>query len=617
MVLLEFGEALQAQGFEVDIYAHNIAADLATVFAQKNLTFKTANTINLKNYRLIYTQLNALTALMSEDDIGFMCENGFPCIIYGHLSPFVDMEAPLSRLEAAINTFIVANSQETKQRLLSFGYKDKDVLVVPNPTRHTYKNSQKTITDFKNIAIISNHVPPELLEARALLENDGLVVDIIGAQGTQQQVTPELLNAYDGIITIGKTVQMALLSKLPVYCYDHFGGPGWLTPQNFEKAADFNFSGRGFSAKKTADDIYTEIKNFTVENFNTTRSLYNNLGKYSFRNWVVLLKRFLVQYEPVKRRNVQTLLQYCRLDRSLSIICMQAFQFFYESNVVYHRHVKIIEDQNTHIQALTHSVADKDQRLAEHDSTIALLHTHIADRDQWVAERDATITLLHTYIADRDQWIAERDGVIAHLHGQVQERNQWVAERDASITLLQTQVTDRDKWVAERDSTVALMRTYINDRERLVAERDSAIDLLRGQVADRDQWVTERDATISQMHTYVSDRDRWIAERDNAITLLHTHIENRDKWIVDRNNTITQLRTHIDERETWVAERDHTITHMRAQIEERNQRVAERDNTITHLQAQAAEQQQCIAERDATIIQLQTRRGGLSRLMGH
>ena len=48
------------------------------------------------------------------------------------------------------------------------------------------------------------------------------------------------------------------MSNTPIYCYDHFGGPGYLNTENFSKAKYFNFSGRGFS-RKDANTIASEV----------------------------------------------------------------------------------------------------------------------------------------------------------------------------------------------------------------------------------------------------------------------------------------------------------------------------------------------------------------------
>lgn len=109
------------------------------------------------------------------------------------------------------------------------------------------------------IAIISNHIPDEVLDAKEILESAGKAeIDIIGAQGTPGDVTPALIASYDAIMTIGKTVQYCLIMGTPVYVYDHFGGFGYLSADNLDRAAYANFSGRGgeiLGAEQIAKDL--------------------------------------------------------------------------------------------------------------------------------------------------------------------------------------------------------------------------------------------------------------------------------------------------------------------------------------------------------------------------
>ena len=78
-------------------------------------------------------------------------------------------------------------------------------------------------------------------------------VDIIGGMHGQC-VNAELLKKYDVVITIGRTVQMGLVMGIPVYCYDHFGGPGYITTENIDFNEFYNFSGR------QEENNFTEIK---------------------------------------------------------------------------------------------------------------------------------------------------------------------------------------------------------------------------------------------------------------------------------------------------------------------------------------------------------------------
>ena len=75
-------------------------------------------------------------------------------------------------------------------------------------------------------------------------------MDIFGLQSKVELVTPELIQKYDVVLTIGKTVQYALLGNKVVYCYDHFGGMGYLSLKNYEIARYHNFQEGGGREKR-------------------------------------------------------------------------------------------------------------------------------------------------------------------------------------------------------------------------------------------------------------------------------------------------------------------------------------------------------------------------------
>lgn len=68
--------------------------------------------------------------------------------------------------------------------------------------RFSLKNDNAYI---KDIAVISNHIPEELLELGSVT-NDEYHIDYIGAEYSPRLVNVELLKEYDLVITIGRTV---------------------------------------------------------------------------------------------------------------------------------------------------------------------------------------------------------------------------------------------------------------------------------------------------------------------------------------------------------------------------------------------------------------------------
>lgn len=175
-------------------------------------------------------------------------------------------------------SLILANSEETKEKLEEEGL--KEVKLLENYSFKSYFERNIKVEKLQNIAIVSNHVPEELHEAKKKLIDTGYNVTIYGVEGKRELITDKILEKYDAIITIGKTVQYAMSLKIPVYVYDIFGGEGYLTLENLEKNRKRNFSGRGFE-QKTSDQIYDEI----IQNFDKTLGITEDIKKYALERF--------------------------------------------------------------------------------------------------------------------------------------------------------------------------------------------------------------------------------------------------------------------------------------------------------------------------------------------
>lgn len=99
-----------------------------------------------------------------------------------------------------------------------------------------------------------------MLGAAELLRRGGAVqVDVLGEVTSVARVTPDLLDRYDAVVSIGETVQYALSMGIPCYGYDHVGGCGWLTAANLEHELWWNFSGRATRRQVDAATIAAEL----------------------------------------------------------------------------------------------------------------------------------------------------------------------------------------------------------------------------------------------------------------------------------------------------------------------------------------------------------------------
>lgn len=180
--------------------------------------------------------------------------------IFSSLSHFEPIEAP-PVTGVRFSKYLV-NSEENLHFFLK-NYPDlvKSVSVFPNsaPSNFWINKARPISPVLSRLAIVSNHVPEEIYQTISKLKSKKICVDIFGIEGRREIITPEILHGYDAVVTIGKTVQYCIACRVPVYCYDHFGGDGWVTLDTFDLGRKFNFSGRGSRGKIEATKIIDEL----------------------------------------------------------------------------------------------------------------------------------------------------------------------------------------------------------------------------------------------------------------------------------------------------------------------------------------------------------------------
>ncbi|MFJ4289062.1 glycosyltransferase [Cupriavidus sp. NPDC089707] len=213
-------------------------------------------------------------------------------VIFSSLSYFEPIESP--PLEVfPVDAFLV-NSEEGLEKFEQL-YEEyaRRCRVFSNAAPAEYwdafvENNDKTL---RSVAVISNHVAPEVSHLGEILAAEGVAVSFYGIESRPRKITADVLKEYDAVITIGKTVQYCLAAGIPVFCYDRFAGPGWITLENFEAARKANFSGRSHPSKRPAGLLYTEfLKGF--DNAIAQRCQLRDIGKQYFvlrENLITLL----------------------------------------------------------------------------------------------------------------------------------------------------------------------------------------------------------------------------------------------------------------------------------------------------------------------------------------
>lgn len=260
VVVLELSELAINIGFKVHILTNYYGLPISNDFSEQVTIIGPDEDLNIEEYSHVWIHHNFIPNQLI-DMIGRVQKKSLPKIAFHHMSPFVPIEAPLfPRFEANIATCIYFNSEETRDVYKNYLPFDK-ITILGNPSPDSFfKPSREIRKNVQRVLVVSNHPPKEVLEA--LKGIDGLEWELFGADGHVGRVTEKILDQYDAVVAIGKTVQYCIASQIPVYCYDHFGGPGYITDDNFDKARYHNFSGRGFKQKEPS-----EISNEIISGF--------------------------------------------------------------------------------------------------------------------------------------------------------------------------------------------------------------------------------------------------------------------------------------------------------------------------------------------------------------
>lgn len=253
---LETARLLQSMDYNVHVAAFHCGSPMQDILCQNHITV-----FNLLESELPRTQYDIAWchhAQVLSRAVGQGVR--FRKVLLRVMSPI----EPLAAMPYYVNDLdvVAATSPGTAEHYHSEGWIDKERIdIFANSIGAEFFERPKTgfSHTLAKIAVISNRFPAEVEQAVEQLRGQSMEVDIIGIRGTPRFVTPDVLRPYDLVITIGKTVQYCFAMKVPVYCYDRFGGHGYITPDNLEKAEYYTFSGRCSNRRLEAGELVRDI----------------------------------------------------------------------------------------------------------------------------------------------------------------------------------------------------------------------------------------------------------------------------------------------------------------------------------------------------------------------
>jgi hypothetical protein len=258
VIALEMAEHLLGKGFSVSVFANFSGGRMADLF-QAKLDLKIENdpaAVKPFQFDFCYFQHHVAPLFDYQPMPG---DRDRTTIAFGRLARRTFFESGGWWHDNALGDVTIANSELTAEKLAVTGVGHR-VETFYNAAPQIFFAAPRALPGRpQNILVVTNHRDADLMSAIDLLRTDS-VLRHIGRSGDEiRLVTPDLIQAADLVISIGKTVPYALAARIPVYVYDHFGGPGYLTSDNFNRAARFNFTGRRCERRLKGDDIRQDI----------------------------------------------------------------------------------------------------------------------------------------------------------------------------------------------------------------------------------------------------------------------------------------------------------------------------------------------------------------------
>jgi len=262
LVALEVAEWFADRGDLVTIGTHEHGPPMTTA-AGPIPVITEIDDLALADFDVVWCQHDLLSCLPVESLSAAAHRRRVPVVALASLGPSHPFEHVNAILARALSATVYAGTAKVAAAIeqTSHGLLGRSTVMLNNAAPDSFwTDSAAAPTVLRRVLAISNHAPAELAEALQLLAERGLEVRRMGAgTGEYARITPADLDAADAVVSIGKSVIYAIARRRPVYLYDHFGGDGWLTPENWAENSFHNFAGQPRRRRLTAADLADEL----------------------------------------------------------------------------------------------------------------------------------------------------------------------------------------------------------------------------------------------------------------------------------------------------------------------------------------------------------------------
>jgi hypothetical protein len=381
IVCLELYSYLESIGIDVEIVANTVSDKMKNYCEINNIKiYSNANFIAKDDYDLVWVHHNYIPVDLIGKHIGKLSRARF---VFHHMSPFEPLCQPyFPEIESRVATSILTNSLETLTSTSSFGIETQRIEIFNNPAPSVFKEGARQRKSLQNFLFVTNHPPSEVVELMDTLVHNGLNIRHLG-MGSPYADNHMILNRdiewADAIVTIGKSVQYALLNSLPVYVYDIYGGDGWLdSEEKLGLSANTNFTGRPLCRKISSQEILNDLFDG-----------FENASHFAFNLSEQIRNRFDLSHQ------VNDLLK--KLEKSSFGAIKELDQ-------------SLLKMWSSYVSLISREASiHKDVTAGD---LIVLRDSAVSERDSAVSERDSAVSERDSAVSERDSAVSERDSVL-------------------------------------------------------------------------------------------------------------------------------------------------------------------------------------------------------------
>jgi hypothetical protein len=259
LVILEFAELFRQMEHEVCICANFLGAPMKRMAERAECELRLADeSINAFEFDLVMV-INQIAPLLRYEKTDAM--RPATRFVFMHVDLNFTLSQPGLVHEPMLADEIWLHSAEARDYFVEQVLAPSKTYLFHNAAPSRFWRPERSYQqELKSVLFVSNHLPEELEELKTILAARRIAIMHLGRNGDEYgRLGPKTLLEAGAVISMGKTAQYCLATRTPLFVYDHFGGPGYLTEQNLDRAAWFNFSGRCCQRELHAEGLADEL----------------------------------------------------------------------------------------------------------------------------------------------------------------------------------------------------------------------------------------------------------------------------------------------------------------------------------------------------------------------